>query len=108
MTSLATIAGATPAALAPGPGAETQRPMAQALVGGMAVSMLLTLFVVPAAYSLSARGTVADPGFRRGERASSAPQPRKSLCRGMCASPDAWLRTCLDVGPMERPADARS
>jgi len=52
MTSLATIAGALPAALALGPGAETQRPMALALVGGMFVSTLLTLFVVPAAYSV--------------------------------------------------------
>jgi HAE1 family hydrophobic/amphiphilic exporter-1 len=52
MTSIATIAGALPAALAIGPGAETQRPMALALVGGMAVSTLLTLFVVPAAYSV--------------------------------------------------------
>jgi multidrug efflux pump subunit AcrB len=52
MTSIATIAGALPAALAVGPGAETQRPMALALVGGMAVSTLLTLFVVPAAYSV--------------------------------------------------------
>jgi len=52
MTSMATIAGALPAALAIGPGAETQRPMALALVGGMAVSTLLTLFVVPAAYSI--------------------------------------------------------
>jgi HAE1 family hydrophobic/amphiphilic exporter-1 len=51
MTSMATIAGALPAALAIGPGAETQRPMALALVGGMAVSTVLTLFVVPAAYS---------------------------------------------------------
>jgi hydrophobe/amphiphile efflux-1 (HAE1) family protein len=52
MTSLATIAGALPAALAIGPGAETQRPMAITLVGGMIVSTVLTLFVVPAAYSL--------------------------------------------------------
>jgi HAE1 family hydrophobic/amphiphilic exporter-1 len=52
MTSVATIAGALPPALAIGPGAELQRPMALALVGGMVVSTALTLFVVPSAYSL--------------------------------------------------------
>jgi HAE1 family hydrophobic/amphiphilic exporter-1 len=52
MTSMATIAGAIPPALALGAGAETQRPMAITLIGGMAVSTLLTLFVVPAAYSI--------------------------------------------------------
>ncbi|MBX7183609.1 MAG: efflux RND transporter permease subunit [Vicinamibacteria bacterium] len=52
MTSIATIAGATPAAFALGPGAETQRPMAIGLVGGMIVSTVMTLFVVPAAYSV--------------------------------------------------------
>ena len=52
MTSTATIAGALPPALALGPGAELQRPMALAIVGGMVVSTALTLFVVPAAYSL--------------------------------------------------------
>ncbi len=52
MTSTATIAGALPPALAIGPGAELQRPMAIALVGGMLVSTALTLFVVPAAYSV--------------------------------------------------------
>ena len=52
MTSIATIAGAIPPALALGPGAELQRPMALALVGGMLVSTLFTLFVVPAAYSV--------------------------------------------------------
>jgi predicted RND superfamily exporter protein len=52
MTSTAMIAGALPPALAVGPGAELQRPMAIAMVGGIAVSTLLTLFVVPAAYSV--------------------------------------------------------
>jgi HAE1 family hydrophobic/amphiphilic exporter-1 len=52
MTSMATIAGAIPPALALGPGAELQRPMALAVLGGMAVSTLFTLFVVPAAYTL--------------------------------------------------------
>ena len=52
MTSIATIAGALPPALALGPGAELQRPMALSIVGGMIVSTALTLFVVPAAYSL--------------------------------------------------------
>jgi multidrug efflux pump subunit AcrB len=51
MTSTATIAGALPPALAIGPGAELQRPMAIALVGGMLVSTAMTLLVVPAFYS---------------------------------------------------------
>ncbi|MFN8091045.1 MAG: efflux RND transporter permease subunit [Vicinamibacteria bacterium] len=51
MTSIATIAGALPPALALGPGAELQRPMALSIVGGMIVSTAFTLFVVPAAYS---------------------------------------------------------
>jgi hypothetical protein len=52
MTSIATIAGAIPPALAIGPGAELQRPMAVSVVGGMMLSTLFTLFVVPSAYSL--------------------------------------------------------
>jgi multidrug efflux pump len=52
MTSTATIAGALPPALAFGPGAELQRPMALSIVGGMIVSTAFTLFVVPSAYSM--------------------------------------------------------
>jgi hydrophobe/amphiphile efflux-1 (HAE1) family protein len=65
MTSMATIAGALPPALAIGPGAELQRPMALAIVGGMAVSTLLTLFVVPAAYSLLDDAVVWNEARRR-------------------------------------------
>ncbi len=50
MTSVTTIAAAIPPALALGPGAETRIPMAIAVIGGVTVSTLLTLFVIPAAY----------------------------------------------------------
>jgi HAE1 family hydrophobic/amphiphilic exporter-1 len=54
MTTFATIAGALPAALSFGPGAETRRPMAIAVIGGLVVSTLLTLYVVPCVYSFLA------------------------------------------------------
>jgi HAE1 family hydrophobic/amphiphilic exporter-1 len=60
MTSFATVAGALPAALAIGPGAESRIPMALAVMGGVLVSTVLTLFVVPAAYSLFARQKPAE------------------------------------------------
>ena len=50
MTTVSTIAAAIPPALAMGPGAETRIPMAIAVIGGVLVSTVLTLFVVPAAY----------------------------------------------------------
>jgi HAE1 family hydrophobic/amphiphilic exporter-1 len=55
MTSIATITGAIPAAIAIGPGAETTRPMATVVIGGVLLSTLLTLFVVPCAYSVLSR-----------------------------------------------------
>ncbi len=50
MTSIATIAGALPEALALGPGAEVRIPMAVAIIGGVILSTLLTLVVIPSAY----------------------------------------------------------
>jgi HAE1 family hydrophobic/amphiphilic exporter-1 len=55
MTSFATIAAATPLALSLGPGAELRAPMAIAVIGGVLVSTLLTLFVVPCVYEVLAR-----------------------------------------------------
>lgn len=55
MTSLAIMAAALPPALGLGPGAETRVPMAVAVIGGVFFSTLLTLFVVPAVYSLASR-----------------------------------------------------
>ncbi|MBN2078517.1 MAG: efflux RND transporter permease subunit [Spirochaetes bacterium] len=55
MTSMATIAAAIPPAMSLGPGAETTRPMGIVVIGGVLFSTLLTLFVVPCAYSLFSR-----------------------------------------------------
>ena len=55
MTSISTIAAAVPPALAIGPGAETRIPMAIAVIGGLTLSTILTLLVVPCAYSLFSR-----------------------------------------------------
>ncbi|MNL44607.1 Multidrug resistance protein MdtC [compost metagenome] len=52
MTSFATIAAAIPSAIATGAGSETFKPMAITLIGGVFVSTLLTLYVVPVVYSL--------------------------------------------------------
>ncbi len=52
MTSLATIIGMIPLALKLGTGAEQYAPMAKAIIGGLTSSVLLTIFIVPAAYLL--------------------------------------------------------
>ncbi len=54
MTSVATIAASIPAAIAFGPGSESRAPMAIAVIGGVLVSTVLTLFVVPCFYSVLA------------------------------------------------------
>jgi len=52
MTSLTVILALLPAAIGGGAGAETNGPLAVAVIGGMISSTLLTLVVVPAVYSL--------------------------------------------------------
>jgi multidrug efflux pump subunit AcrB len=52
MTSLATIIGMLPMAMKLGTGGEQYTPMARAIIGGLTSSVLLTVFIVPAAYVL--------------------------------------------------------
>jgi HAE1 family hydrophobic/amphiphilic exporter-1 len=52
MTSLTIILALLPAAIGLGAGSETNKPLSVAIIGGMISSTLLTLVVVPAAYSL--------------------------------------------------------
>jgi HAE1 family hydrophobic/amphiphilic exporter-1 len=55
MTSVATVAGAIPAAIGLGPGAETRAPMARSIIGGIVLSTLITLVLVPVFYVLAER-----------------------------------------------------
>jgi len=50
MTSLATLIGLLPMAFKLGTGTEAYAPLARAIIGGLAVSLVLTVFIVPAAY----------------------------------------------------------
>jgi multidrug efflux pump subunit AcrB len=56
MTSLATLMGLIPMALKLGTGSEAYAPLARAIIGGLAVSVVLTVFIVPTAYYLLYRG----------------------------------------------------
>ena len=50
MTSVAAVFGALPIALGLGAGAASRRPLGYAIIGGLIVSTLLTLFLVPAVF----------------------------------------------------------
>jgi multidrug efflux pump subunit AcrB len=50
MTTLCTLFGLLPLALALGSGAELQKPLAIAVIGGLTVSMIVTLVMMPVLY----------------------------------------------------------
>jgi multidrug efflux pump len=59
MTSLSTVLGTLPIALALGAGSESRVSMGIAVVGGLILSTFLTLFIVPAIYSFFSRKTAS-------------------------------------------------
>jgi multidrug efflux pump subunit AcrB len=61
MTSLATLIGLIPMAMKLGTGSEAYAPLARAIIGGLAVSVVLTVFIVPAAYYLVYRRAKPNP-----------------------------------------------
>jgi multidrug efflux pump subunit AcrB len=56
MTSLATVIGLIPMALKLGTGTEAYAPLARAIIGGLIVSVVVTVYLVPAAYLWFHRG----------------------------------------------------
>jgi hydrophobe/amphiphile efflux-1 (HAE1) family protein len=71
MTTLAATMGALPIALGHGAGAELRQPLGVAVVGGLMVSQLLTLYITPVIYLYLDRL----PGLVRSWRASLRPHP---------------------------------
>jgi multidrug efflux pump len=74
MTSISTIGGTLPLALTSGAGAETRNPLGLVVVGGLSISTILTLFVVPVFYLMfdwmvrKVTGRSSAQGLRRAAR----------------------------------------
>ncbi|MCM2678494.1 efflux RND transporter permease subunit [Echinimonas agarilytica] len=66
MTAFTTLFGAVPLLLATGAGSESRYAIGVVIFSGMALSTLVTLFVIPAMYRLMAKGTHS-PGYRAQE-----------------------------------------
>ena len=75
MTTGAMVLGALPLALAHGAGAESRTQIGWVIVGGMSFGTMLTLFVVPAAYTLLARGRIRIRSGAEHPAPDPAPQP---------------------------------
>ncbi len=86
MTSISTVLGAVPIAFATGAGAETRNPMGIVVVGGLMISTIITLYVIPIVYVImdklcvkftgksSAHGLIKAAEIER-ETAGGAPEP---------------------------------
>ncbi len=80
MTSIATVAGAVPLAIAQGAGAESREAIGWVIIGGVSFATLMTIFVVPALYLLLAGftkpiGTIAN-ALAQQERAHNTTHPQ--------------------------------
>jgi multidrug efflux pump subunit AcrB len=62
MTSLATILGLIPMAIGAEAGSEQYAPLARAIIGGLLVSVVVTVYLVPAAYLVTHRAKEAGGG----------------------------------------------
>jgi multidrug efflux pump len=75
MTTLAALLGAIPLAIATGPGSELRRPLGIAIIGGLLVSQVLTLYTTPVIYLLLDRlhRRLGGPPSRQPSRRATQP-----------------------------------
>jgi HAE1 family hydrophobic/amphiphilic exporter-1 len=85
MTTTCTLFGFLPLALALGEGAEVRSPMAITVIGGLLVSTMLTLVVIPVVYDLLDRR--ADEYYR--ERGLRARREKAEVTAAIDADPEA-------------------
>jgi multidrug efflux pump len=78
MTTMAALFGALPLALGTGTGSELRRPLGIAIIGGLIVSQMLTLYTTPVIYLYLDRFRLALERFRK-STVPTPPRPRESL-----------------------------
>ena len=78
MTTMAALLGALPLALGTGVGSELRRPLGIAIVGGLIVSQMLTLYTTPVVYLYLDRAAAGSRRDGAAARARAPPRPRRS------------------------------
>ncbi len=79
MTTMAALMGTLPIALGLGAGGEARRPLGLAVVGGLVVSQLLTLYITPVIYIYMERFNTSGGWFRRRKKAERVHSPQPVL-----------------------------